>query len=71
MSKWQPIETAPRNGSDVLLWCGRAARETETCLFIGHWYDGLLGGGWETVDDIALRDKFEPTHWQPKIEGPK
>jgi hypothetical protein len=65
--EWQPIETAPRDGTPILLchW------EDEYCL-VGEWW---VHGWWSTgpfryaPNQIEIRDPifldFEPTHWMP------
>lgn len=68
MTPWQPIETAPRDGTPLLgfvpsyyqgkggicllIWL-KNAREPD-----GHWYDGHAF-------------KTDPTHWMPLPEPPK
>lgn len=57
---WRPIETAPKDGTDILIW-SRAGREIGKYLagreaWLGH---GDNGSGWRT-----------PTHWQPLPEPP-
>ena len=76
MTEWQPIETAPRDGTDILLmsndapglpggvadkcWAGNTA-------VAGWWGDERDGGQWicymSMVQDPELH--FEPTHWMP------
>lgn len=60
---WRAIETAPRDGTVVLLAHEKAA-------FDGYWSEA--DGGW--VDDVtdAYDDKltYEPTHWQPMLALP-
>lgn len=69
MSEWQPIETAPRDGTLVLLWWDGDFAP------VGFWQDGWvytmtqarnLDGA---VIDILLG--YEPTHWMPLPEPPK
>ena len=63
---WQPIETAPKDGTDVLLYSPDAISDA----MIGHWVDGFGppgdGGAWWPDNDSA-RFPIDawPTHWQP------
>ena len=64
MSEWQPIETAPRGGSDN--------------AFLG--WDGIIVDkaweGWTEEDDKPVYVRadwvsWEPTHWMPLPDPPK
>ena len=86
MSKWQPIETAPKDGTDILLGAsGEFPRST-----VGHWADddemreviGDCGGEcrcpvYEYHDpcwlswDGGFTKEHPPTHWMPLPEPPK
>jgi len=60
-SGWQPIETAPRDGTEVILWDG-------AFRMIGHWTGDQKDpecspDGW--VRDFCTDPMHEPTHWQP------
>ncbi|GBQ36102.1 DUF551 domain-containing protein [Acetobacter fabarum] len=51
---WRPIETAPKDGSLILVTVKHIG-----CDVVSFW-----GTGWrETTNGLMLRD--EPTHWQP------
>jgi hypothetical protein len=51
--QWQPIETAPRNGRDVLLYLAGPKR-----LFVGCWDADY--SEWTIANFVAF-----PTHWRP------
>ncbi len=73
--EWQPIETAPRDGSKVILG------HPEHKAVIGVWHQGY---SWESLfpdgnpvfywakdhEDTSGFD-FEPTHWMPLPDPPK
>lgn len=74
MSEWQPIETAPKDGTAVLLWADTEAGDANLRLFgkhlceVGHSACAQVGqfgdGHWHT-EFIG-----EPTHWQPLPDDP-
>lgn len=59
---WQPIETAPRDGTRILMFqAGRGA-------FEGWWHDG-----WPHAEHYWMDDQDSepaPTHWQPTLAIP-
>jgi hypothetical protein len=62
---WQPIETAPKDGTIVLAWDGRAVY----VAFYGRyalWNEMSWIGGHCKVAHIT-----QPTHWMPLPEPPK
>lgn len=73
-SDWQPIETAPRDGTEIDLWTrdedGFPGRIPD-----GAWRtrDGLTGWyarserGWMRIEEFA----YEPTHWMPLPAPPE
>jgi hypothetical protein len=68
--RWQPIVTAPRDGSRILLWypstredAGVAAEGFFDVLFDGVW---MVSRGSSHVD----RQVRKPTHWMPMPDGP-
>lgn len=62
-SLWQPIETAPRDETWVLLW----GKDEETPL-TAQW----RGNNWLTPDGIVWSEEelYAPTHWMPLPEPP-
>jgi len=59
-SAWQPIETAPKDGSDILVF-------ESGFWHIVYWNKQL--SWWDTVDCVESSD-FNPTHWQPLPTAP-
>lgn len=51
--EWQPIETAPDDGCEILLYDGRS-------IFTGQWEDSYISG----FTDHRGHD-CGPTHWMP------
>ena len=57
---WQPIETAPKDGTEILLWEPKGEG-----ICIGCYYPTT---GWNNGYDKLLHT---PTHWMPLPEEPK
>lgn len=76
---WQPIETAPKDGTSVLLYKPDERRVGEYML-AGYFddSDGIWGGKWVAVHGNSLgyfsewqgADQGYPTHWQSLPEPP-
>lgn len=68
---WQPIETAPRDGTAVIvmrdIWPGTPSGRAEECnghnTYIAQWW----GSSWVCYMGAIQDPKcpIEPTHWQP------
>lgn len=74
---WQPIDTAPKDGTDILLFYPSFVRGVQ----LGHYdvYETLRHGkstyrseGWNIGSMISLpgMEKPEPTHWMPLPVNP-
>lgn len=71
---WQPIETAPKDGTDLLIFDPRMP------VCTAYWSDSVWasvnnptrgqGGGW--VQEVHRSDTFvySPTHWMPLPPAP-
>lgn len=63
-SQWRSIESAPRDGRDVLIG-GHGD------VLIAHWHEGLGGPGWLDDSGSSHHDYWnyvglvKPTHWMP------
>lgn len=65
-SEWRSIETAPKDGTRVLLWIVSESpyHEDHAMPGVGHWTE-WNGGGW------VRWHRGTPTHWMPLPEPPK
>jgi len=74
MMEWQPIETAPKDGSVVLLYRGLNV--------VAGWFVRGADYEWYFVDDTRLDEHenidpnayvrdFPPTHWMPLPPPPE
>lgn len=66
LGAWQPIETAPLNGTDVLV-CRNYESEGAVYSVARNYNDG---NGWCDLSDIGWAgmycdDDNQPTHWMP------
>lgn len=57
-SQWQPIETAPKDGSEFLSW-------SELSQWVTHWDE--KSKIWKSGEGYGLK----PTHWMPLPEPPE
>lgn len=83
--KWQPIETAPRDGTTVLLaapgrvtagewhleqWPTECEYHSSTGEYLGQHETGeCIDAGWCSWDG-GFTDVAQPTHWMPLPEAP-
>lgn len=69
MSEWQPIETAPKDGTHVDLWACSGGdprfgdRYTDAAFIRGKWRYSSGADGW-------LEVSYMPTHWMPLPNPP-
>lgn len=65
---WQPIETAPKNGTWILL-AAKDDREENLAVQSGFW--SIIYDGWRDFkNDNCAIGGFEPTHWMPLPPAP-
>jgi hypothetical protein len=64
MKHWQPIETAPKDGTVIDVWCPSIGRMTDV-----YWL-GMPSSCWFSRNAF-VNSIVEPTHWQPLPEPPK
>jgi hypothetical protein len=62
LREWQPIATAPKDGSMVLLYPSGCWTEDEDCGEVGFWDTDF--NEWGRAGDVA-EDYDGPTHWMP------
>lgn len=60
--EWRPIETAPKDGTAILVWRAHEPGRELRRMGIDMW----VGGCWWN----SRRD-MQPTHWQPLPAPPK
>lgn len=73
MSEWKTIDTAPKDGSEILIYLGAPWNKPEKARWYepwGNWQAGVI------PSDPAREERFGigsaiPTHWMPLPEPPK
>lgn len=61
---WQPIETAPKDGTDILIWVETAHGDGPSFALAAYWQSGM----WECCG----AGFFHPvTHWMPLPLAPE
>ena len=73
MSTWQPIETAPRDGTEILLkvpllWEEPQGRIGSGDYVSAYWYDESSEYWRDRLGQWVLLDR--PTHWLPLPKPP-
>lgn len=74
---WQPIETVPKDGSEVLLTVKQRANIPWKQL-VGHYMPGghcienhpPIAAGWYFWNGCMFDKAAEPTHWMPLPAAP-
>lgn len=75
--KWQPIETAPRNGLSIIIRSSGnrlAIARWEEMRFVGTGWMVFVpcNGGWGNgTDTFIYLKEDQPTHWMPLPKPPK
>ena len=75
---WKPIETAPKDGSEVLLLVERRAGIPGKML-VGHYMPGghciedhpAIDQGWYFWNGCMFDRASKPTHWKPLPSAPR
>lgn len=74
MMEWQPIETAPKDGTFIDVWCSglhnpAGARETDAYWDGTQWMCKMFERGGPFTVGFYVTDK--PTHWMPLPPPPQ
>ena len=76
MTDWKPIETAPKDGTEILAVEVSGHVPTVTIwgrsdFAVVHWDE--IAGAWRDCSDLGAAglDPFEPQYWMPLPEPPE
>jgi len=60
MTEWRTIDSAPKDGTEILLWgmCERDGSYYAADTNLGWWYEDM----WHTRQ---IDEGIDPTHWMP------
>jgi hypothetical protein len=67
MTDWQPIETAPKDGTHILAYWPPIFERTDNAAQVETWFNGSI---WENSWDQEFGDMC-PSHWMPLPPPPK
>ena len=75
MSDWQPIETAPKDGTQILLFCPVKRHESHPAnfIFVGWWFSSSkeIDDGWRADQGWFPSEWLPVTNWMPLPPPPK
>lgn len=73
--QWQPIEAAPKDGTNVLLY-GQYSGDAEFPEYyggirVGWWDDYWTCGSYGAYYEVSESIRMNPTHWMPLPTAPQ
>jgi len=69
--EWQPIETAPKDGTHIIGWFGKSRTPYAESIYWAAWIEKAKDlGSWAWIQD-GDSPQVGPTHWMPRPEPPK
>ena len=74
MSKWRTIDSAPKDGSKILLYIPRNSQYCPERTVVGRWNDRdikpYFTNDCDRLEGVRKTRKRQPTHWMPLPEPP-
>jgi len=67
MSEWQLIDTAPKDGTEIICWPGLRKNNSSV---MGAWLNTRGGPCWYDLAVGHHNGYWKPTHWMPMPEPP-
>jgi uncharacterized protein DUF551 len=72
MIDWQPIETAPRDGTNIMLYYPlKEVNESWEGIVFCYWNKWENNWVWSGRARRTFSRGFQPTHWMPLPEPPE
>ena len=74
--KWQPIETAPKDGTEIIvMYVNIATQIVHAACWIEDEYDpsetGWWSNDWNEIGSVIMKGAYAPTHWMPLPKRPE
>lgn len=71
-NEWLPIETAPRDGTTIVVWPPTWAGTTSCAYWNSDEYARSPRPYWRRFDafSVTASRQKSPTHWRPVLVGP-
>ena len=74
MSEWRTIDSAPRDGSRIMLYIPRQSAYIPAKTVVGLWdvrdIQPYFTNDRERLDGVRITRKNQPTYWMPLPEPP-
>ena len=71
MGEWKTIDSAPKDGTSILLWCPYADK-SGTIVVGEFWVRAWASSDWKIdYSTMVILDAPDPTHWMPLPEPPE
>jgi hypothetical protein len=61
MTEWQPMDTAPKDGTNILVFCDGSIHFSRYCIVS----DSARARGWSDGWYGSASVTYAPTHWMP------
>lgn len=65
---WRPIETAPKNQTEVLVFAPDEDPPVFTAQFITSGWSRSVSGYYKPIDEVYGDNEIRATHWMPLPE---
>lgn len=67
---WRPIETAPKDGTEIDVWCASDAEGDDGGYRIARVWWCCVDRCWRSYSDERMQWAHQPTHWMPLPASP-
>ena len=71
MNNWQPIETAPKDGTDIVLALWEFGKPNTKRTFAIGGFDESRDCWSQSIGSGFVDELYQPTHWMPLPDPPE